>query len=130
MEVETTSDAKETLEKSRIAQWWDSYDHERLVHRYNIKLVSGEYVRVAMRSDEVMQRGFKRPDFFQHLVWQSMLNKRLRSNIVKDVDTKGTDVVLHVAGNLYVTVPEEELFEEATLATLVLIGASHANARG
>lgn len=116
---------------SRVVQWWDSYDHSRMLHRYNIKLAGGRHMQVAMGSDEVMQRAIKRPDFFQHLVWQSILNERLRSSIVKDVATQDTNVVLRLIGGLYMTVPEDELFEDATLATLVLIGASRrADTRG
>jgi hypothetical protein len=130
VEGEKKADAKETLAGSRIVQWWDAYDHYRMMHRYNIKLASGDHVQISMDSNEVIQRAFKRPDFFQHIVWQSMLNKRLRGNIVRDIASQGTNVVLRLVGGLYMTVPEDELFEDATLATLVLIGASHANARG
>lgn len=131
MEGEKNADAKEALAMSRVVQWWDSYDHYRMLHRYNIKLAGGRHMQVAMGSDEVMQRAIKRPDFFQHLAWQSILNERLRSSIVKDVTTQDTNVVLRLIGGLYMTVPEDELFEDATLATLVLIGASRrADTRG
>lgn len=130
MEDEKNSDAKEALAMSRVVHWWDSYDHTRLMHRYNIKLAGGRHMQVPMSSDEVVQRMLKRPEFFQHLAWQSILNERLGRSIVKNVATEGTNVVLHLTGDLYMTVPEDELFEDATLATLVLIGASHANARG
>lgn len=118
------------VERTRIVRFTNHYDPSNFIHRFSATLTDGQTLNLRFTSEEVEDE-MRSSGGLQGVVWCIFMNRRLRSNIVERVTIprEGDDiVVLHLRGDLQMKVPEKELFDDATLATLVLMGAANAHA--
>lgn len=120
------------VEGSRVVETSTNYSVREQTTRVFLTLKNGQYVKFHV-SDynraEIMEQIMM--DGAQGFVWTKLLNDMLKKNIVAGVKEKEDVAIIKLRNGLELAGPVTELFDDSTLATLLLLEAANGNdARG
>lgn len=119
------------LEDLRVTEVQTSYNMRAQMTRVHLRLANGQFVSFNVM-DTFTQEALDLLNNTQGFVWAREMNRRIGNGAVRLVRTPNPDTAIVVLKNgMELAGPTKELFSKETLATIVLLEASHgSDARG